>query len=90
MDVSQSGVATPNSISGPVNFGHGRIDTWRWPNYSSVFLRRGIETEVLVRIRLRAAARCRYARSEMNFGDPPTDNFIGIPWLCWMGFSEFS
>jgi hypothetical protein len=90
MDVSQTGTLSPELMSGPENLGHGRIDAWRWPNYSAVFLQAGRRSWVVVRIRLRAVARCKYARSEMNFGDPPAENFIGMPWLCWMGYSEFS
>ena len=90
MDVSQTGPLRPESMLGPENLGHGRIDTWRWRNHPEAFLRAGIRTWVVVRIRLRAVARCRYARSSMNFGNPPAENFIGMPWLCWMGYSEFS
>lgn len=88
MDVSQTGILSPVTIGGPENLGHGRIDTWRYPIFTSAYLRGGRRTWVLVRVRLRALARCEYARSEMNFGDPSEDNFIGMPWLCWMGVSE--
>jgi hypothetical protein len=90
MDVSQSGILSPEAIGGPEDLGHGRIDTWRWPIFTSAYLRGGRRAWVLVRIRLTAQARCKYARSEMEFGEPPADNFIGMPWLCWMGVSEFS
>jgi len=89
MDVSQSGVLRLESMSGPEILPHGRLDTWRWPNYSSAFLRAGVRTWVVVRIRLKGVARSKYSRSSMNFGAPPTENYIGMPWLCWMGYSEF-
>jgi hypothetical protein len=89
MDVSQTGILTAESMSGPEGLPHGRIDTWRWPNYSSAFLRAGARTWVMVRIRLQGVARSKYSRSSMNFGDPMRENFIGMPWLCWMGYSEF-
>jgi hypothetical protein len=86
MDVSQSGIVSPVAMAGPQNLGHGRIDTWRWPNYPT-FLRADVEALAVVRIRLRAVARNEYARSSMNFGDPPAENFIGMPWLCWSEFT---
>jgi hypothetical protein len=89
MDVSQSGPLSPEPISGPQNLGHGRIDTWRWPIHTSAFLEAGRRAWVVVRVRVKASARCRYARSEMNFGNPTDSNYIGMPWLCWQGVSEF-
>lgn len=65
-----------------------RYDGFRWPNYMPVLLGQHL-TYIHVGLRFRVSARSRYASVTVNFGDPRADNFIGMPWLCWLAPGEW-
>ena len=65
-----------------------RYDGFRWPHYEC-HLQGGHRVYIHVGLRFWVSARSRYASVNFNFGDPRSDNFIGMPWLCYLGPGDF-
>ena len=65
-----------------------RYDGFRWPNYMP-YLAGGFLTYIYVGLHFRASARSRYATVNFNFGDPRGENFIAMPWLCYLPPGEW-
>lgn len=66
----------------PLVAGAMRYDGYSTPNYIC-HLEAGHETHVQVALQFRCNARSRYAACSYNFGDPPSDNYIAMPRLCF-------
>ena len=68
----------------PTN-GSLRVDGTRNANHMA-FLEANERAYVLLTQRFTVSARSRYATQTFNFGSPASDNYIGIPWMCWSLF----
>jgi hypothetical protein len=68
--------------------GSFRYDGFRVPNYMPI-LSGTHRTYIHVGLHLRVSARSQYATVQVNFGDPSSENFIGMPWLCWLPPGEW-